>query len=108
MIVPNPRRGQLSLPKIFVHAKGYSTIHKDLEGFSNFDVVIIDAEGRDSAVFRSAIMAASQGLLIIPTLPSVYDIWATEDTLKVLPRCKSVCGYSGIFAHKTGNKSQHS
>jgi len=60
------------------------TIHKDIEGFSNFDVVIVDAGGRDSAVFRSAIMAASQGLLIIPTLPSVYDIWATEDTLRIL------------------------
>jgi len=60
------------------------TIHKDIEGFSNFDVVIVDAGGRDSAVFRSAIMAASRGLLIIPTLPSVYDIWATEDTLRIL------------------------
>jgi chromosome partitioning protein len=60
------------------------TIHKDIAGFSNFDVVIVDAGGRDSAVFRSAIMSASRGILLIPTLPSVYDIWATEDTLKVL------------------------
>ncbi len=60
------------------------TVHKDIEGFSNFDVVIVDAGGRDSAVFRSAIMAASNGILIIPTLPSVYDVWATEDTLKIL------------------------
>ncbi len=60
------------------------TIHKDITGFENFDVVIVDAGGRDSSVFRSAIMAASYGILLIPTLPSVYDIWATEDTLKVL------------------------
>ncbi|GAB6064922.1 AAA family ATPase [Aquifex pyrophilus] len=60
------------------------TIHKDIGNFKNFDIVIIDTGGRDSAVFRSAIMAASHGILIIPTLPSVYDIWATEDTLKVL------------------------
>ncbi len=60
------------------------TIHKDIKEFSNFDIVIIDAGGRDNAVFRSSIMAASYGMLIIPTLPSVYDIWATEDTLKVL------------------------
>ena len=60
------------------------TIHKDVAGFENFDVVIVDAGGRDSAVFRSAIMAASHGILLIPTLPSVYDIWATEDTLRVL------------------------
>ena len=60
------------------------TIHKDIPSFSDFDVVIVDAGGRDSSVFRSAIMAASYGILIIPTLPSVYDVWATEDTLKVL------------------------
>ncbi len=60
------------------------TIHKDVAGFESFDVVIVDAGGRDSSVFRSAIMAASHGILLIPTLPSVYDIWATEDTLKVL------------------------
>jgi len=60
------------------------TLHKDIEGFENFDVVIIDAGGRDSSVFRSAIMTASRGILLIPTLPSVYDIWATEDTLRVL------------------------
>jgi len=60
------------------------TIHKDAVGFENFEVVIVDAGGRDSSVFRSAIMAASRGILLIPTLPSVYDIWATEDTLKVL------------------------
>ena len=60
------------------------TIHKDITGFENFDVVIVDAGGRDCSVFRSAIMAASYGILLIPTLPSVYDIWATEDTLKVL------------------------
>ena len=60
------------------------TLHKDISSFSNFDVVIVDAGGRDSSVFRSAIMAASHGILLIPTLPSVYDIWATEDTLKIL------------------------
>ncbi len=60
------------------------TIHKDIPGFGNFDVIVVDAGGRDSSVFRSAIMAASYGILLIPTLPSVYDIWATEDTLKVL------------------------
>lgn len=65
------------------------TIHKDMPGFDNFDIVIVDAGGRDSSVFRSAIMSASYGLLIIPTLPSVYDLWATEDTLKVLQDARS-------------------
>lgn len=60
------------------------TIHKDIGSFKNFDVIIVDAGGRDDAVFRSAILSASYGVLIVPTLPSVYDLWATEDTLKII------------------------
>ena len=32
------------------------TIHKDIQDFTSFDRVIVDAGGRDSAVFRSAIL----------------------------------------------------
>ena len=60
------------------------TIHKDINSFSNFDLVVVDVGGRDDSVFRSAILAAQNGILIIPTLPSVYDVWSTEDTLKIL------------------------
>lgn len=60
------------------------TIHKDIGGFKNFDIVIIDAGGRDDAIFRSAILSAAYGILIVPTLPSVYDLWATEDTLRII------------------------
>ena len=77
------------------------TIHKDISGFSNFDVVIVDAGGRDSSVFRSAVMAASHGILIIPTLPSVYDIWATEDTLKVLSDARA---FADIHAYMLINQ----
>ena len=58
------------------------TLHKDLKDFSNFDLIIIDSGGRDTGVFRSAILAAD--ILIIPVLPSVYDIWATSDTIEVV------------------------
>ena len=57
-----------------------ATLHKDLQDF-NFDLILIDCGGRDSAVFRSAILAADK--LIIPILPSVFDIWAAEDTIKI-------------------------
>ena len=60
------------------------TTHKDIQDFSSFDLVIVDAGGRDSVVFRSAILAAAGGILVIPILPSQYDIWATEDTFQVL------------------------
>jgi len=58
------------------------TLHKDLKDFSNFDLIIVDSGGRDTGVFRSAILAAD--ILIIPVLPSVYDIWATSDTIEVV------------------------
>ena len=63
------------------------TIHKDVGAFDNFDLILIDAGGRDSAVFRSAIMAAD--LFLIPVLPSVYDIWASEETINTLREARS-------------------
>lgn len=64
------------------------TIHKDIGDFENFDLVIIDAGGRDNTLFRSAITAASKGILLIPVLPSQYDIWATEDTFNILKEAR--------------------
>lgn len=58
------------------------TIHKDLPKMMGYDLIVIDAGGRDSSVFRSAVMAAN--LLLVPVLPSVYDVWAAVDTLELL------------------------
>lgn len=63
------------------------TIHKDISKFEH-QVVIVDAGGRDTSTFRSAVLSASFGILIIPVLPSVYDVWATEDTLKILEEAR--------------------
>jgi len=65
------------------------TIHKDIHDFSNFDLVVVDAGGRDSALFRSAVIAATGGILLIPILPSQYDIWATEDTFAILKESRT-------------------
>lgn len=64
------------------------TIHKDVESFSNFDLIIIDAGGRDNTLFRSSVMAAAGGILLIPILPSQYDIWAAEDTFNTLKEAR--------------------
>lgn len=64
-----------------------NTIHKDIKSFQDFDLVIIDAGGRDTATFRSAIMAAD--LMLIPVLPSQYDIWATQGTIEALEQARS-------------------
>jgi chromosome partitioning protein len=71
------------------------TIHKNIREFTDFDLVIVDAGGRDSALFRSAIIAATDGILIVPILSSQYDIWATEDTFAVL---KEARGFKKIRA----------
>lgn len=62
------------------------TLHKDLSSFTAFELIIIDSGGRDSKTFRSAILASD--VLIIPVLPSVYDIWATQDTLEVVQEAR--------------------
>jgi chromosome partitioning protein len=78
------------------------TIHKDIGDFENFDLVIIDAGGRDNTLFRSAISAAAKGLLLIPVLPSQYDIWAAEDTFNVL---KELRVYLDIPAYAVFNQT---
>jgi len=60
-----------------------ATLHKDLEDFKKtFDIIFIDAGGRNNTVFRSAILACDD--LIIPTLPSQYDVFALLDTITLL------------------------
>jgi chromosome partitioning protein len=72
--------GAVSIPR--------DTIRHDVRSFSDFDLILIDAGGREGRVFRSAIMAAD--LFIIPVLPSPYDIWATEGTADVLRDVRAV------------------
>ena len=62
------------------------TIHKDLGQF-NHDLKIIDAGGRDSKAFRSAILAAD--VLIIPCLPSSVDFWAASDVIEILEEARA-------------------
>ena len=59
-------------------------IHKQIEDFSDFDTVIIDVGAKDTQTFRSSIVASYFGKLIVPVLPSPYDVWTLEDTLKVV------------------------
>ncbi len=57
-------------------------LHKDIQGFTAaFDQIIIDAGGRDNAIFRSAVAACN--FLLLPVLPSQFDVWAAEDAIAV-------------------------
>jgi len=59
-------------------------VHKQIEDFKGFDVAVIDVGAKDTQTFRSALVASFRGKLIIPVLPSPYDVWTLEDTLKVV------------------------
>ena len=61
------------------------TIDVDLPAF-DFDYIIVDVGGTDTDVFRSAILAAD--LVLIPTQPSQYDIWAAKTTIDTLDLCR--------------------
>ena len=62
------------------------TLHKDLTQFDT-DFIFIDAGGRDTGTFRSAVMAAD--LLIIPCLPSSVDFWAAGDVIELLREART-------------------
>ncbi len=70
-----------------------ATLHKDLGQFDH-DLILIDAGGRDSKTFRSAIMASD--ILIIPCLPSSVDFWAAADVIDILNDARV---YREIKAH---------
>lgn len=60
-----------------------NTIHKDLQNIGvGYDVVVIDSGGKDDKVFRSAMFASD--ILLIPVLPSVFDVCAAEDAVELL------------------------
>ena len=66
------------------------SIFTDVPKLTNFDLVLIDAGGRDNILLRAAITTAIHGLLLIPLLPSAVDIWATEDTFTILREARSI------------------
>ena len=64
------------------------TLHKDLVKFSaSIDICFIDIGAGHPKVFKSAIAAAD--LLVIPVLPSPYDLWATGNTIDILEDARS-------------------
>lgn len=58
--------------------------------YGQYDYLIIDAGGTSNSYTRSAMLAAGYGLLVIPTQPSLADIWAMEDTLKILLEARKI------------------
>lgn len=63
------------------------TIHRDIEEIKkNYDYIIIDGPPRTTDVVRSCII--SSNLILIPCTPSPYDIWASQDIIKLIEEAK--------------------
>jgi chromosome partitioning protein len=75
-------RAGSGLPQFKAVSITNDTIHRDAKDFNGYDLILIDAGGRDNPAFRSAVTAADW--LLIPVLPSGYDIWAAQNTISIL------------------------
>jgi chromosome partitioning protein len=59
------------------------TLHKDIPELArNYDHILIDGPPGINDVARSAMMACD--LVVIPVQPSPYDVWAADETVKLL------------------------
>lgn len=59
-------------------------MHLDIPNKNCYDIIIIDAGGRDTGALRSAVLASAWGILLIPLLASQYDTVAFQDTMKIV------------------------
>jgi chromosome partitioning protein len=59
------------------------SVHKDLGAIADgYDYVVLDSPPRQDALVKSVMLAAD--LLVIPVQPSPYDVWAAEETVKLV------------------------
>lgn len=78
------------LADISAMALPYKTLYKDIKNYNNFDYIVIDAGAGDNKLVRAAVLCSSYGMLLIPVQPAAYDLWATEDTLRMLEGCRNM------------------
>lgn len=61
-------------------------LHQELPKMAkNYDAIVIDGAPRIYEVARSAVMASDA--VLIPVLPSQFDVWAAEESVKLLQEC---------------------
>ena len=66
-----------------------NTLHKQIPSIGqDYKWVIIDGPPRVNAIAKAAIAASD--LVVIPVLPSPFDVWAAEEILSLLAECAVV------------------
>ena len=74
------RKGQ---PLLAVVGLPKPSVHKDLGKIAQgYEYVILDSPPRQDALAKSVMLAAD--LLVIPVQPSPYDVWAAEETVRLI------------------------
>ena len=64
-----------------------ATIHREIAQIGQgYDHIIIDGPPRVTDLARSAIMASD--IVLIPVQPSPYDIWASEEVVKLIDEAR--------------------
>lgn len=73
--------------KLFTtHGHARTTLHREIkDAREGYDYVLIDCAPRATDLSRSAIMASD--LAVIPVTPSQFDVWATDETVKLCEEC---------------------
>lgn len=65
-----------------------ASLHKELPKLSkDYDHIVIDGPPRVYDVARSAALASD--MILIPVQPSPYDVWATEEIVKIVQDVRS-------------------
>ena len=75
-------RAENGYPLFQVVMKPSKALHRQVKEFDGFDLVLIDAGGRDSTVFRSALVASDH--VIIPIQPGQFDVWTLSHVFDLI------------------------
>jgi chromosome partitioning protein len=65
-----------------------ATVHKEVKNFEkDYEYIIIDSPPRSYDVLRSILLASN--IVLMPVQPSPYDVWATDEIIKLINECKN-------------------
>lgn len=65
------------------------SLFKDIQNYSNFDFIVIDAGAGDNELTKASVACATFGMLLIPLKASGLDYWVTDDVLGTLEEWRS-------------------
>lgn len=83
------RNGNAELSPISAVSMKAKSLYKDIQNYSNFDFIVVDAGAGDNELTRATVACAAFGMLLIPLKASGLDYWVTDDVLNTLEEWRS-------------------